>query len=298
MINQNAQVDNQMTRPRNIVAGLAQKTQQVLQRPKQIVQGLASGVKSHLSQAPIGQMMQGNFQQAGAQLSQTFGSPEFITGFVGGLKPKFPKMIDNFTKDEMIQAIDYIRLKQPYSQKMEESIGYLADKFGGSKTMGGIANRFQQLVERTKTRDISSRKPLWKVESLKKPQYTKDTRGRFTGSEKADPLINEARKYKSAEEFVKAQGETITLYRAAPKFPADKFTKGTYFADEAGKARYYSESHYKGDPSDIKVEKFTVPKNTVFREPSTGNYITTDEAPILKTRSQLTELWNKAKGKK
>jgi len=75
-------------------------------------------------------------------------------------------------------------------------------------------------------------------------------------------------------------GETITLYRAAPKFPPDKFDVGTYFADDAGKARYYSESHYKGNPADIKVEQFTLPKSAVFREPSTGNYILKGEAPV------------------
>ena len=74
--------------------------------------------------------------------------------------------------------------------------------------------------------------------------------------------------------------ETITLYRAAPKFPSDKFSKGTYFADSEQSARFYSESHYKGDPSDIKVERFTLPKNSVFREPSTGNYILKGESPV------------------
>ena len=75
-------------------------------------------------------------------------------------------------------------------------------------------------------------------------------------------------------------GETITLYRAAPKFPSDKFDVGTYFADDAGKAKYYSESHYKGNPADIKVEQFTLPKSAVFKEPSTGNYILKGEAPV------------------
>jgi hypothetical protein len=116
-----------------------------------------------------------------------------------------------------------------------------------------------------------------------------------TGVNIIAPLEEEARKYKTAEEFVKAQNkETVTLYRAAPKFPSDKFNKGTYFADDATKARYYSESHYKGEPGDIKVEQFTLPKDAIFKEPSTGNYITTSEAPILKTKSQLTDIWNKA----
>lgn len=81
-------------------------------------------------------------------------------------------------------------------------------------------------------------------------------------------------------EAIVSKVDTITLYRAAPEFPSDKFSKGTYFADEADKARYYSESHYNGNPSDIKVQQFTVPKDAVFKEPSTGNYILKGEVPV------------------
>ena len=83
--------------------------------------------------------------------------------------------------------------------------------------------------------------------------------------------------------------ETITLYRAAPKFPSDKFSKGTYFADTEQSARFYSESHYRGDPSDIKVEQFTLLKNAVFKEPSTGNYILKSEAPVSRAISKELE---------
>ncbi len=96
-------------------------------------------------------------------------------------------------------------------------------------------------------------------------------------SSQLDPLLQEARK------------ETITLYRAAPKFPSDKFEKGTYFADNAQSARYYSESHYKGDIGDIKVEQFTLPKDAVFKEPSTGNYILKGEAPVSKIDPLIAE---------
>ena len=81
-----------------------------------------------------------------------------------------------------------------------------------------------------------------------------------------------------------AQGETITLYRASPNFPSDKFSKGTYFADNARKARYYAESHYKGEPSDIKIQQFTLPQSSVFKEPSTGNYRTMEEASVVKAQ--------------
>lgn len=106
-----------------------------------------------------------------------------------------------------------------------------------------------------------------------------------------NPLTTEAQKYKTAEEFVK--DKTTTLYRAAPNFPTDEFQKGTYFADTPEKARFYSESHYGGNPQDIKVQEFTLPKDKIFREPSTGNTLTTGTIS-LKTKSQLTDIWNKA----
>ena len=77
-------------------------------------------------------------------------------GFIGPVGKV--KQIDNLTKNEMVEAIDYIRLKQPYSQKMEESIGYLAEKFGiTSKKVGNVANKFEQLVKNTKTKNVSSK---------------------------------------------------------------------------------------------------------------------------------------------
>lgn len=82
--------------------------------------------------------------------------------------------------------------------------------------------------------------------------------------------------------------DTVTLYRASPDLPkGGSFKKGTYFADSEQKARYYSESHYNGNPGDIKVEQFTLPKNLVFKEPSTGNYIIKGEAPVSRSSSPL-----------
>ena len=79
--------------------------------------------------------------------------------------------IDNFTKDELIEAIDYIRLKLPYNQRIEENIGYLAEKFDVSSTVPGtIANKFEALVEETQTYDIAGRvvlEPRFKVKGEK-----------------------------------------------------------------------------------------------------------------------------------
>jgi len=65
------------------------------------------------------------------------------------------KQVDEPTKKEMIEAIDYIRLDKPkkkYSQRIEENIGYLAEKYGiTSKNYEPIAKKFEELVDLTQT---------------------------------------------------------------------------------------------------------------------------------------------------
>ena len=83
--------------------------------------------------------------------------------------------------------------------------------------------------------------------------------------------------------FNLGEDETITLYRASPELPINgKFKKGTYFSDDAQKASYYSESHLQSgqEPQDIKINKFTLPKSAVFKEPSTGNYVLKEETSV------------------
>ena len=122
-------------------------------------------------------------------------------GFIGQFKPK---QIDNLTKDEMIKAIDYVRLKKSYDQTMEDSIGHLAEKFGiKSKSLATVANQFERLVEETKTRDISGR-------VLK----TDAQRAGFETAMVRDSLFSSISKAKTSgqsfDEWVKGQeGQTI-----------------------------------------------------------------------------------------
>lgn len=75
-----------------------------------------------------------------------------------GLVMKEIKEIDSLTKDEMIDAIDYIRLKKPYDQAMEESIGKLTEKFGIQyKDLNKISDAFENLVETTKTKYVGGK---------------------------------------------------------------------------------------------------------------------------------------------
>lgn len=125
-----------------------------------------------------------------------------------------PKQIDNLTKDEMIEAIDYIRLKKPFNQVMEEKIGLLVQKYGvKAKTLPKVADEFQDLVEKTKTLD---RTPRQLLHPISKSENVIDLRGNVAKPISPDlqPLAKEARKYKSAEEFAK---EKVVLESLIPQ---------------------------------------------------------------------------------
>jgi len=57
----------------------------------------------------------------------------------------------------------------------------------------------------------------------------------------------------------------ITVYRASNKFPSDKLLKDTFVSTNPENARYYAESHYKGDPSDISIRSFDIPASQLKR---------------------------------
>lgn len=87
---------------------------------------------------------------------------------VGLTTTNVAKQIDNLTKDEMIKAIDYIRLKQPYDQQIEQSIGALAQKFGiADRSPSSVVAKFQKLVETTKTKDVSGRVPTYSKKKVR-----------------------------------------------------------------------------------------------------------------------------------
>lgn len=88
-----------------------------------------------------------------------------------GLSIRDVKSIDNLTKKEMIDIIDYARLNKDYNQSLEDAIGYLAEKFNlKGKTLDEIADELEVLVRDTKTSTVkeASKKP-----ASKKPETTK-----------------------------------------------------------------------------------------------------------------------------
>lgn len=66
------------------------------------------------------------------------------------------KAIPEATKDEMVQAIDYLRLKKPINNIMEDTLDRLTQKYGINPDQSSlkIADQLQDLIEKTKTTRI------------------------------------------------------------------------------------------------------------------------------------------------
>lgn len=126
------------------------------------------------------------------------------------------KSIPEATKKEMIETIDYLRLDKPVNAKNEQILDSLSQKYNISldSPKNKIADQLENLVEKTKTSQAVI-KPVIKPS----PQSS---------------LLTEAKKYKSAEEFVKAQP---TVYHGTPDFRfAEEFnpTQKGYYPDAPG----------------------------------------------------------------
>lgn len=77
--------------------------------------------------------------------------------------PLGPKQIDNLTKNELIDSIDYLRDdKRVVNEKMEQQVSALAQKYGVSEDLSSamISNRFEKLINETKTVDINPKKVI------------------------------------------------------------------------------------------------------------------------------------------
>ena len=145
----------------------------------------------------------------------------------------------------------------------------------------------------------------------------------FKKEEKLEPLAQEARKYKSAEEFVKAQKGNV-IYRATDsKSGYAELGNGIYGADTPEMAKLFGKNIEQiiidpkakiikeGSPeyeslaravtprNDYKMNPELARKTALARgidgikgiDPDTGTVIFNDA--VIKTKSQLTDLWNK-----
>jgi hypothetical protein len=143
--------------------------------------------------------------------------------------------------DTMEQFIDHVRLKAPKDALLEADGLKLAEDLGlKAKTKSAIANQFDDILK--KNADATIGEPTEK------------------GLKSVDPLISEARKYKSAEEFVKGQGtpifrgdttplqlsemDTSKVFNPSEKEALSAFnnTPGLYFTDSVENANSYGKN--------------------------------------------------------
>lgn len=127
----------------------------------QAVQGVYSGLTGDAQ--GVNKSYEGFIQAGKREL------PDFAKKYGESMVVGKTKQVDNLTKDEMIKAINYLRAKPELNQAMEQNVIKLAEKFGGNLkwARGNMANFFENLVDKTKTKDISGRKPLFKTQKLK-----------------------------------------------------------------------------------------------------------------------------------
>jgi hypothetical protein len=132
---------------------------------------------------------------------------------------------------------------------------------------------------------------------------------------KVEPLVEEAKKYKTAEDYVKAQGKTVYRGEGGSNGNGNYFTTDKEFASEfAGikpltKAKIPESSIYRPKvlPEAVNESQVTkaiaeakskgykavyVDEGTPFGEPIESIFVI--DKSILKTKSQLTDIWNKA----
>lgn len=83
--------------------------------------------------------------------------------------------------------------------------------------------------------------------------------------------------YNKMDVFGKKE-EMITLYHASPNMPTKgNWRKGTYFADTEQNARYYAESHHRGD---ITVVQVKIPKKLLEKMKTNNIHILREKYPI------------------
>lgn len=151
-------------------------------------------------------------------MDQSIAGFGLAAGIVGAkrFKGKIPK-IDVPTQQEMIDIIDYARLKPGFSQKLENSAAVLAEKYGiKGKTVSDLANKFDIVLQAIKnTKGYPS--ILKKVDEV-------------SSTAKASGLLSEAKKYKTADEFMSSM-----LYHGSPQaIKGDKLTYGMKSGQDSG----------------------------------------------------------------
>lgn len=153
--------------------------------------------------------------------------------------------------------------------------------------------------------------------------YVKNPKLGLSMEDVSKPLLQEAKKYKTAEEFVKAQGTPVYRGAGTPELKETSGDLGTgvYFTKDNGLAKTYAKDtggvhDYVIDPKAKIVDESKIPDGVNRKEWATqngydgisykqGSYADTAKfkdseniliynKDVIKTRSQLTDIWKQA----
>lgn len=248
---------------------------------------------------------------------------DFATGLVGGKRTfdtniavgRKPSKVHPEDVGVLDQAMDMLQNKKAKLEGIESTeygkqINLLADKYLRK-------DEIDKVVTKTKGKDmrkyyVELGKALQKKSREVEPDYGFADRmfGKL-GIVDDDPLIQEARKYKSAEEFVNKQ----TFYRGETGGSGNYFTRDMEFANEFSNGKPLTEvgipenSIYRSKvlPEATNEQQITnaikeakskgfkaiyVDEGTPFGEPIESVFVFDKSA--INTKSQLTDIWNKA----
>lgn len=193
------------------------------------------------------------------------------------------------------QLEDLVQEAQQMDKKeFSEKYGYLFEgvaNVDSTYSFNGTAEEFY---------DTAMKYPTIETEEAPESEPTKDelnevlkpAKVEAMNNPKQDPLIEEARKYKSAEEFVKAQGDV--LYHGTPaKFDTKDFKGGYLTADKS-----YADVYKNPSASSISYGSAGI-QNKLSGEPRTLEFVLPKKAKIFdytnpQHRKLLDDYWGKS----
>lgn len=183
-------------------------------------------------------------------------------------------------------------IPDPKYQKVVENLGWK----GGDAT-----KRPFDLALFNKDADTVKRM-LPDVPEAYKKKFAKEIDAVLGGSKNQDPLTQEARKYKSADEFVKAKEapKTVTVWNKSKFSSAGAYTERPVIRKVENKTLYQGgdDTRQFWTPDKKYAEQFgnVKEKTGTFYQVDNGNRMTEVYVDASKVKSQLTDIYNQAKG--
>lgn len=220
----------------------------------------SSGVGARLLKTPTDTEAFKAGEQKVKELAATNKQAGFVS--IGG---KTFKEIPEATKAEMVKAIDYLR-NGKVTPNIEDTVSRLAQKYNISEDLSNakIANLFEDLIDKTKTK---------------------------SNLVSVDPLLQEAKKYKTAEEFVLKNKSIYSDNKIEEAINGTDahFQKENTFRESIRARKDWNTRALRGENESDIYTKIQQSYGTAI-----ADYVSDS---VKNQKSQLTDIWNKAHGK-